>query len=66
MDIEAWKEKLEGAEHGGSCNAGVRCQICQRAYQIKVVEILKVRRPPTTYFYYVCIECQTRKLGIRW
>lgn len=32
---------------------------------IKLVEILKVRRPGAVYYYYVCIECQF-KLGIEW
>ena len=31
MDIEEWKEKLEGAEPDGWCNPGVPCQICQKA-----------------------------------
>ena len=66
MDIEKWKQKLEGVERDGWCDAGVSCEICQRAFQIKLVEILKVRRPSMTYFYYVCIECQMRKLGLRW
>ena len=66
MDIEEWKQKLEGAERDGWCDLGVRCEICHRAFLIDFGEILKVRRPEATYYYYVCIECQTVKLGIKW
>lgn len=63
MYIEEWKQKLEGAEGDGWCDAEVRCEICHRD-PIGLVEILKVRRPGVTYYYYVCIECQAVKLGI--
>ena len=65
MDIEEWKQKLEGAERDGWCDLGVRCQICQSTFLIKLVEILKLRRPGAVYYYYVCVECQF-KLGIEW
>lgn len=64
MDIEERKKQLEGAERDGWCDPGVSCEICQRAFLIDFVEIVKVRRPETTYYYYVCIECQAVKLGI--
>lgn len=63
MDIEEWKQKLEGAERDGWCAPGVRCAICDRTFLIDFVETLKVRRPEATYYYYVCVECQA-KLGI--
>lgn len=45
MDIEEWKEKLEGAEPDGWCNPGVPCQICQKASSgTNPVEVLSVRR----------------------
>lgn len=63
MDIEEWKKKLEGAEPDGWCAADVRCEICHRVLT-DFGEILKVRRPEATYYYYVCVECQAVKLGI--
>ncbi len=66
MDIAGWNRKLEGAEPDGWCAPGVCCEACTKTYQIRVVEILKVRRPEATYYYNVCMECQTAKLEIKW
>jgi hypothetical protein len=65
MDIEAWKRKLDGAERDGLCGPSVHCEVCGEAFQVRVVEILKVRRASETWFYYVCLVCQW-DLGIRW
>lgn len=64
MDIEEWKKKVEGAEGDGWCAPGVSCEICHGAFLINFGEILKVRRPEATYYYYICLECQAVKLGI--
>jgi len=64
LDIEAWKRKLEGVEQDGWCAPGVRCEVCTKAYLIKIVEILKVRRASETRYHYVCLGCQWQ-LGIK-
>lgn len=66
MDTEQRKQKLEGAEGVGWCAPRVRCEICHRASLIEFGEILKVRRPESTYYHYVRIECRAVKLGIQW
>jgi hypothetical protein len=65
LDIEEWKRNLEGAEPDGWCNPGVRCEACGKAYQIKLVEIFKIRGASETRYHYVCLDCQWN-VGLKW